>query len=88
MSLKCDSDLWCKVGRLGALPLGEKPLSFSPLGLFTCECVLLCSLSPVLWILSVLLTLLSVSPEVLVCQQLALVPLRYCLHLVTGTGPL
>ena len=29
--------LWCIVGEIGALPLWEKPLSFPPLQLFTCE---------------------------------------------------
>ena len=39
------SDLWCKVGGIGALPLGEKPLSIPHLELFTCGCALLCHLS-------------------------------------------
>ena len=40
------SDLRCEAGRIGALPLGEKPLSVPPRELFTCGHPLLCSLSP------------------------------------------
>ena len=39
------SDLWCEEGRMGALPLGEKPLSVPPQELFTYGHSLLCSLS-------------------------------------------
>ena len=46
MFLSCVSDLCSEVGRIGALPLGKKPLSIPPLELFTCEHALLCHLSP------------------------------------------
>lgn len=36
--LGCYSNLWYKEVRIGALLLGEKPLSISPQELFTCEC--------------------------------------------------
>ena len=45
--LSCVSDLWYKIGRIEALPLGEKPLSIPPLQVFTCQCALLCPLLPV-----------------------------------------
>ena len=34
--LSCVSDLWYEVGGIGALPLGKKALSITPLELFTC----------------------------------------------------
>ena len=46
--LCCVSDLQCKVGGIGALPLGGKqPLSVLPLEVFTCGRALLCHLTPV-----------------------------------------
>ena len=47
--LSCVSDLQCEIGRIGALPLGEKPLNIPSLELFTCDCALLCPLSPLVW---------------------------------------
>ena len=47
LSLSCDPDLWCKVDRTVAFPLGGKSLNFPPLELLTCECPLLCLLLPV-----------------------------------------
>lgn len=44
MFLSCYSDLWCKVGGIGALPLGQKLLSFPPLELLSCECAVLVQL--------------------------------------------
>lgn len=43
--LSCGSDLWCEVGKIGALPLGEETLTSLPLELFHSECALLCHLS-------------------------------------------
>ena len=40
LSLRCDSDLWCEAGGIGAHPLGEKSLSITPLGMFTSGCAL------------------------------------------------
>lgn len=42
------SDLLCDVGRIRALSLVGRPLSFNLLELFTCYCTLLCPLSAVL----------------------------------------
>lgn len=46
MFLRYDSELWCRIGGIGALPLGEKLLSTPPVELILCECALLCPLSP------------------------------------------
>ena len=43
--------LQCEVGGIGALPLEKKSLSIPSLELFTCECALLCHLSPTVWAL-------------------------------------
>ena len=40
LSLRCDSDLWCEAGGIGAHPLREKSLSITPLGVFTSGCAL------------------------------------------------
>ena len=41
------SKLQCDVGRIGALPLEEKPLSIPPPELSIGECTLWCHLSPI-----------------------------------------
>lgn len=83
--LGCYSNLWYKEVGIGALLLGEKPLSISPQELFACECDLLCSLSPVVWSHEVYCYWhCSCSLYNCICWQLALVTLRP----LTGTGPL
>ena len=44
MFLRCDSELWCRIGGTGALPR-ERSLRAS-LELLTCACALSCHLSP------------------------------------------
>lgn len=43
------SELQCDVGRAGALPLGNEPLSIPPQELSIGKCALWCHLSPIVW---------------------------------------
>lgn len=43
------SKLWCEVGWIGVLLLGEEPLSLPLLDLFTSKCVLCCHPLAVVW---------------------------------------
>ena len=79
-------ELWFEVGRIGALPLREKPLSIPLMELSTGECALWCHLSPVSQS-TLLLALPSDLPQLWECQKSALLSLRCCFHKTISADP-
>ena len=79
------SELQCKVGEFGALPLAEEPLSFALPELSTGGHAL--SRHPLWGIKSPLLALRSAPPQPWECQQSTLVFLRCCFHKASSTDP-
>lgn len=71
------SDLWCEVYRIGALLLGEEPLSTPPQEVSNEKCALWYLLSPVMWAHKVQLLALPLGlPQLLEFRQMAGVSLR------------
>lgn len=79
------SELQCKVGEFGALPLAEEPLSFALPELSTGGHAL--SRHPLWGIKSPLLALRSAPPQPWECQQSTLVFLRCCFHKASSADP-
>lgn len=81
-------DVWCEIGGIGALPLGEEPLSTPLPELFTTDCTVL---SPVTCCAGSQNTLLFALPLTLSqpceCWWSALVSLRHCFHKVISANP-